>query len=906
MVHNEQRAFCEKVKEKYPNYFKNKKVLDIGSLDINGNNRTLFENSTYIGLDLDEGKNVDTIGIGHLYDAPNEYFDTIISTEVFEHDMFYEKTIENIIRMLKPGGLFLFTCAAPGRPEHGTRRTGGFDAPLLIKISEEWADYYKNLTESDVRKARNFNVHFPDGHFEYRNLDMEIPGDLYFYGIKGGSKYLIDNIAPEFSKDTFSEHIFVIDTWPDNESKENDLIGLIKILKIYNIPILLTGHYPIKPEIQKMVDFYLFDKNNPILINEEYKDYNVNSGRWSNFNNFHHDYAIWETMRNAFNFCKYLGKSIIHFLEYDNLPDPYQYRQTFMENIKYYDAVLYEYNQGSTIDAHLGPYCATFIFSIKTDIAIKLVDSIKNKFEYFHDKPKGFQLERNFLEQLKKVTNNIYVCEYIDNENKLNTQAVWNRDGMNRNGPYLQIYLAADDTGDLYLHPISGFHEKPADEDYLIEVIYNNYKKFHAIKIGEMGFYNLGKYKKGYTVRVFHQGIEIFNEFLGNDVEEFRKLNKLTNDEIMTKTITDSPKEININFIDGPFVEIKEDTARLYHVQFINQKNNHVEFELDLKSNHWAKASKKYFIKWIIKIKGVDNDFYAEHAIDATNKRVLISFESKALGDTIAWFPYVEKFRIDNKCSVICSTFHNNLFKGQYPNIEFVEPGMTVNNIYALYRIGVFRDNDKVDFSKHLTDPKKEPLTKVASDILGLDYEELRPSLPVLGVKKKKLVSIAVHGTAQCKYWNNPNGWQEVVDFLNNEGYEVRLLSREIDGYMGNRNPVNVTRMSPASTIEEIMTTIQESEIFIGISSGLAWVSWASGTETILISGFTDVYTEPMNGIRRIINKEVCNSCWNKYEFNPGDWNWCPVNKGTDREFECSKTITSSMVIKEIKSLLGS
>ena len=33
-------------------------------------------------------------------------------------------------------------------------------------------------------------------------------------------------------------------------------------------------------------------------------------------------------------------------------------------------------------------------------------------------------------------------------------------------------------------------------------------------------------------------------------------------------------------------------------------------------------------------------------------KTVHIVFQSNALGDTLAWFPYVEQFRIENKCKV--------------------------------------------------------------------------------------------------------------------------------------------------------------------------------------------------------------------------------------------------------------
>jgi SAM-dependent methyltransferase len=99
--------------------------------------------------------------------------------------MFYEQTIKNIIRMLKPNGIFIFTCGGEGRPEHGTIRQGEFCAPLLQQISEEWANYYKNLTKNDIVKIDNFNDTFPDGFFLY-NPYPEIPSDLYFFGVKGG------------------------------------------------------------------------------------------------------------------------------------------------------------------------------------------------------------------------------------------------------------------------------------------------------------------------------------------------------------------------------------------------------------------------------------------------------------------------------------------------------------------------------------------------------------------------------------------------------------------------------------------------------------------------------------------------------------------------------------------------
>lgn len=705
----------------------------------------------------------------------------------------------------------------------------------------------------------------------------------------------------------FNEDIFVIDCWTDTESKENDLIGLIKILKNFNIPILLTGHYAIKPEIQKMVDYYLFDKDNPILTKSEFADHGVSSGRWSEVDNyrvdtyyeFHHDYAIWTTMRNAFNFANYLGKKYVHFLEYDNLPDPVQYRQAFLEYSRNHDAIIYEYSEGSSgANAHLSEFSATFIFSIKTDIALSMIDKIKSKREYFTNRPQGWQLERTFLKCLKEVTNRIYVSKYIANNNELNTQAVWDRDGVNRNGAKFQIYLAGDESGNLHIHFIPGFTDRPADKNYLVEICYGEFKSFHTIDKDRFSLLEIGKYQKGGRVKVYYLGVEVFNEFLGQDFSEFRDMKKLTYKGDM------KPKKINVNFADGAFAEVLGDYKQKIHVEFIDTESGRLDYSNTMDINCWAKTSRAYFIKWKIKIKGKHVE--SEYDYNATGARVLIGFESKSIGDTIAWFPYVEEFRKKHNCHVICSTFHNALFRKQYPEIEFMEPGGVANNLYAVYRLGYFYNEDRTsyDTNRHPEDPKALPLQKVASDILGLEYTEIIPKMPIQVVKKKKKVCIGFHSTAQAKYWNNPTGWQDVCDYLTKKGYEVLILSKEDNGYMGNHFPKGVPQLS-AGSIDRVMKNIQESELFIGVSSGLSWVAWACNIPTILISGFTDESLEPKINIFRVINKDVCNGCWGQEEFDPGNWNWCPYQENTERMFECSKAITPEMVIEKITEIIG-
>lgn len=176
MAHPEQQQWFSYVKQKHPEMFLDVEVLDIGSLDINGNNRWLFNNYTYIGVDVGEGKNVDVVCKGHEYKTPWK-FDVVISSECFEHDMYWKETILNCIDLTKPKGLFTFSCATTGRQEHGTSRTTPHDSPLTLGM---FNDYYMNLTEEDIRSVFSPEKIFSEFEFGTNNMTK----DLYFYGIK--------------------------------------------------------------------------------------------------------------------------------------------------------------------------------------------------------------------------------------------------------------------------------------------------------------------------------------------------------------------------------------------------------------------------------------------------------------------------------------------------------------------------------------------------------------------------------------------------------------------------------------------------------------------------------------------------------------------------------------------------
>ena len=379
---------------------------------------------------------------------------------------------------------------------------------------------------------------------------------------------------------------------------------------------------------------------------------------------------------------------------------------------------------------------------------------------------------------------------------------------------------------------------------------------------------------------------------------------------------------IDYHFVDGPFVEIKGSESKEFLIKMTNQDNGEVLYETVINNNMWTRCNKKYFINWKIEIfDNATSELIKEIKFNPKGKRVYIHLDSKALGDTLAWFPYVEEFKKKYDCKVITSTFHNDWFKTKYPDLQFIEPGETAYSLYAKYSIGWHYSKDNIpDVDKHALDFRKLGLQTTSSDTLGLPPREIKPRLtfpklspPVSG----KYVCIAPHASAHSKYWNygggwaGPTGWQTVIDYLNSEGYKVIMITKEPLGDEWHDSKIGGTLQGVIDKtgdydLADRASDLMNADLFIGLGSGLSWLSWALDTPTVLISGFSKPYSEFKDCTRVFTpSLDICNGCFNSERLDPGDWEWCPKHKNTERQFECTKSITPQMVIDAIKTELS-
>lgn len=138
-----------------------KRVLEIGSLNVNGGARELCDDAAaYVGVDLVAGDGVDVVGDVRDFD-PAVPFHVVICNEVLEHDPAPGEIIAAAARCLVAGGYLVLTCASDGRRPHSAY---GAHSPLD-------GEYYGNVSPDELR------AHL-DG-WEVLDLDyLPFPGDV--------------------------------------------------------------------------------------------------------------------------------------------------------------------------------------------------------------------------------------------------------------------------------------------------------------------------------------------------------------------------------------------------------------------------------------------------------------------------------------------------------------------------------------------------------------------------------------------------------------------------------------------------------------------------------------------------------------------------------------------------------
>jgi autotransporter strand-loop-strand O-heptosyltransferase len=374
------------------------------------------------------------------------------------------------------------------------------------------------------------------------------------------------------------------------------------------------------------------------------------------------------------------------------------------------------------------------------------------------------------------------------------------------------------------------------------------------------------------------------------------------------------PSGLRFDFNDGCRVMLPQ-SGHPWRVRLSDLDTGNVLYETEILAGR-VNSSKRYFVRFRLEIWQKD-ELILRHDYDAADREVLIRFPVETLGDTISWLPYAEKFQNLHKCRLTCAISGKliPLFRDVYPEITFLTPEQVDNSqFYATYKVVLFFKQGLIFDHKDRVpcDFRFVGLQRAAAYILGVDPTEAPPRIAIVDDGRpiaERYVCIAVQSTMLSKYWNNPTGWREVVDFLKTAGYRVIGIDQKRshgNGLVWTHLPDGAEDLTGDRPLVDRARWLKHADFFVGLSSGLSWLAWAVGTPVVMISGFThprNEFTTPY----RVINYHTCNSCWNDplADFDRGDFMSCPRHKNTPRQFECTRLITAEQVKTVIRTIPG-
>jgi len=357
------------------------------------------------------------------------------------------------------------------------------------------------------------------------------------------------------------------------------------------------------------------------------------------------------------------------------------------------------------------------------------------------------------------------------------------------------------------------------------------------------------------------------------------------------------PHDLRFDFNNGCRV-LAPKSAHPWRLRISDLDTGNVLYQTEITDGR-VNSSKRYFVRFRLEVWQQEQSVLS-HDYSAADREVLVQFPVGTIGDIVGWFPYAVKFKEKHRCRLTCGMGEKliPLFRDAYPDITFLShEQIKPESYYATYCLGLFFD-DK-DFLFQPCDFRYVGLHRTAGYILGVDPREIPPRLAIpddIRPIAEPYVCIGVQSTTQAKFWNNPSGWFEIVRFLKTAGYRVICIDQKPIhgvGLVWNQIPNGAEDETGDRPLAERARWLKHADFFIGLSSGLSWLAWAAGTPVVMISGFT----HPLNEFGtpyRVVNYHTCNSCWNDphLRFDHKDFLWCPRQKDTARQFECTRLIT--------------
>ena len=257
------------------------------------------------------------------------------------------------------------------------------------------------------------------------------------------AELILKILSPQKKQNT--DEIVIIGTFPNTKERDRLTVDCINGFKKSGRKIMLLSHYPVSKEIQKMVDYYVYDNHNPLTHHSYYikfynykQDYDIDLNI-NGLKNTNQSLTVLTNLFNGFKAAKDLGYKKALYITYDVILNDLD-----LPKIDIIFQNLYKYN------AHLAYNETPFGFGIETtsmgfdvDFFLKSYDDVRTEDEY---NKVCTQLKcQNFLEDyLIKASNNWHENNFLFEDVPQRTLLPYSGVGTSSNSEYYSILPVAD------------------------------------------------------------------------------------------------------------------------------------------------------------------------------------------------------------------------------------------------------------------------------------------------------------------------------------------------------------------------------------------------------------------------------------------------------------------------------
>lgn len=180
--------------------------------------------------------------------------------------------------------------------------------------------------------------------------------------------------------------VVLITSHANNHKKKEILKDCVLEIKRQGYDIILSSHIEVDNDVKELVDYFILDKENPIVKHTDYHLYDKSPmSYWVNQIDFYfsivfelnHGYAVLKLIKNGASIALSNGYDKIHVVDYDYILKDDNVIKTHSNLLDSYDLVKYNWNDCLYL-------ISSGLFSVRADCFVEKAKNIKSKEDYFN------------------------------------------------------------------------------------------------------------------------------------------------------------------------------------------------------------------------------------------------------------------------------------------------------------------------------------------------------------------------------------------------------------------------------------------------------------------------------------------------------------------------------------------